>query len=244
MSLDRLRYEWQLMGKQAVLPPVLTLLGYGLFALLLHCLKTNPARFLESGPEMILPMIVGMFAGTLVSYDPALEIQLTMPRKYHVTGLLRIVLIIAWTACCALLLINGAAALRLEYMLQPPHPQPVLIQFLARQLVWLAPLFWCVGLASSFGLLLRSRAAGAAVLGGVWIAEIIFKDVLASFSWLWPLLLFPTTLVTPPSVVPQHWYDAWLSSRFEVLGTGLILLLVAWLLLHNPEGLLKISNEE
>jgi hypothetical protein len=223
---------------------MLTLLGYGLFALLLHYLKTNPARFLESGPEMILPMIVGMFAGTLVSYDPALELQLTMPGKYHMTGLLRILLIIVWTACCALLLINGAAALKLEYMLQPPHPQLALIQFLVRQLVWLAPLFWCVGLASSVGLLLRSRAAGAAVLGGIWILEIIFKDVLASIAWLRPVSLFPTTLVAPPAVVSQYWYDQWLSSRFEVLGTGLVLLLAVWLLLHDSESLLKGLSED
>ncbi len=244
MSFDRLRYELQLMGKRAILPPIVTVLGYGLLALLLHYLKVNPARFLESGPEMMLPMIVGMFAGALISSDPALELQLTMPRKYHMTGIFRILMIIVWTACSALLLINISAALKLEYMLQPPQPQSALVQFLMRQLVWLGPLLWCVGLASCFGLLLRSRAAGAALLGGVWIAEIIFKDRIAATTWLRPVLLFPTTLVLPPAVVPQSWYNIWLTSRFEVLGTGLVLLLLAWLLLHNPEGLLKGSTEE
>src|SRR5215469_11763814 len=207
MSLDRLRYELQLMGKRAILPPIVTIIGYILFAFLLFYIKTPPARFLESGPEMILPMIVGMFSGTLVSYDPALELQLTMPSKYHLTGLLRVLLILLWAACIALLFINLTAALNLEYMFRPPHPQSPILQFLTRQLVWLSPLLWCVGISTCFGLLMKSRAAGAALLGGIWIAEIIFKDLIAITVWLRPVLLFPTTLVLPPTVVPQAWYD-------------------------------------
>src|SRR5581483_6963490 len=244
MFLGRLRYELQLMGKRAILPPIITVIAYILFAILLFYIKTQPARFLESGPEMILPMIVGMFAGTLISYDPALELQLTMPHKYHLTGMLRVLLIILWTACIALLFINLIAALKLEYMFQLQHPQSPIIQFHTRQLVWLTPLFWCVGISTSFGLLMKSRTAGAALLGGIWIAEIIFKDYIAITVWLRPFLLFPTTLVLPPTVVPQAWYEIWLTSRLEVLGTGLLLLCLAWLLLRNPEGLLKTSSEE
>lgn len=244
MLIDRLRYELQLMGKRAILPPLVTMGGYILFTFLLFYLRTAPGRFLESGPEMILPMVVGMFAGTLISADPALELQLTMPRRYQKTAILRVFVILLWTAGIALLFINLAAACNLEYMLQPPQPQPGLVRFLTRELVWLGPLFWCVGIASCSGLLMKSRTAGAALLGGIWIIEIIFKDTLAYIPWLRPVLLFPTTLVTPPTVVSQDIYTLWLTSRFEVLGTGLLFVVLAWLLLRNPESLLRTVNEE
>jgi len=62
--------------------------------------------------------------------------------------------------------------------------------------------------------------------------------------WLRPVLLFPTTLVIPPTVIPQYWYDVWLSNRFELIATGLVLLPIGWLLLHNSEGLLKSMSED
>lgn len=244
MSIDRLRYELQLLGKKVILPPILVVIGYILMAILLHFLKTNPSRFLESGPEMIMPMIVGMFAGNVTTYDPALELQLTMPRKYQWTGLLRLILIILWTGCIACLFLNINAALNLEYMFRPQHPDEALPRMLMRQLVWLVPLLWCVGLAFCFGLLMKSRAAGAALLGGVWIAEIIFKDFIAATPWLRPVLLFPTTLVLPPMVVPQSWYDIWLNSRLEVIGLGVVLIFIGWLFLRRPEGLLKSASED
>jgi hypothetical protein len=244
MSIDRLRYELQLLGKKVILPPILVVIGYILMAILLHYLKTNPSRFLESGPEMIMPMIVGMFAGNVTSYDPALELQLTMPRKYQWTGLLRLILIILWTGCIACLFLNISAALNLEFMFRPQHPDGALPPMLMRQLVWLAPLLWCVGLAFCFSLLMKSRAAGAALLGGVWITEIIFKDFIAVTPWLRPVLLFPTTLVFPPAVVPQNWYDIWLNSRLEVIGLAVVLIFIGWLFLCRPEGLLKGASED
>jgi hypothetical protein len=242
--LERVRYELRLMGGRAILPPLVTVAGYILLAWLLTYLKTPPQRFLESGPEMLMPMTVGMFAGTLASYDPALELQLTLPVPYHRTGLLRILLILSWGGLIASLFISALFAFKEEYMLQPPQPQPLLLALLIRQLVWLGPLLWCAGSAICFSLLMRSRIAGAALLGGLWISEIVFKDVIASVTWLRPLLLFPTTLVTPPTVVSPADYEMWLTNRYEVLITGLVLTVLAWLLLHRAESLLQAFHEE
>jgi hypothetical protein len=129
-------------------------------------------------------------------------------------------------------------------MFRPQHPDGALPPILMRQLVWLAPLLWCVGLAFCFSLLMKSRAAGAALLGGVWIAEIIFKDFIAVTPWLRPILLFPTTLVFPPAVVSQNWYDIWLNSRLEVIGLAVVLIFIGWLFLRRPEGLLKGASED
>ena len=244
MSLDRLRYEMQLMGKRVILTPVLVMLSFALFAVLLHYLKVEPARFLSGGLEMILPIATGAVVGTIVMHDPALELQLTMPRLYDRTSTLRLVLIVGWAVLIALLASTIISAINQVYMFQPPHSWSELVQFLVQQLAWFATLLWCVGLGFCFSLLFRSPSAAGALLGGIWIAEIIFKDYIFLSDWLRPFSLFPTTLVYPATVVPQQYINIWFTNRIEVLGTGLVLILIGWLLLHNTEGLLKGLSEE
>src|ERR1700730_12353741 len=94
-------------------------------------------------------------------------------------------------------------------------------------------------------LLLRSRTASVALLGGIWILEIIFKDYLAATTWLHPVLLFPTTLILfPTTLIPDSIFWTWFFTRLEMVGTGVVLLLLGWLLLQYPEGLLKGVSEE
>jgi len=90
MNVDRLRYELQLMGKRVILTPILVMLGFAAFAGLLAYLHVMPARFLSGGLEMILPLSAGVIVTTVISHDPAVELQLTMPRKYDVTGIRRL----------------------------------------------------------------------------------------------------------------------------------------------------------
>lgn len=244
MFLDRLRYELQLMGKRVILTPLLVMLSFALFAVLLHYMKVEPARFLSGGLEMILPIATGAVVGTIVMHDPALELQLTMPRLYDRTSLLRLLLIVGWAVLIALLSSAIVSATNQVYMFQPPHSWSELVQFLVQQLAWFATLLWCVGLGFCFSLLFRSRSAAGALLGGIWIAEIVFKDYIFLSDWLRPFSLFPTTLVYPAIVLPQQYIDMWFTNRFEVLGTGLVFILLGWLLLHNTEGLLKGLSEE
>ena len=77
--------------------------GFAAFAGLLAYLHVMPARFLSGGLEMILPLSAGVIVATVISHDPAVELQLTMPRKYDVTGIRRLGLIAAWTAIIAVL---------------------------------------------------------------------------------------------------------------------------------------------
>jgi hypothetical protein len=107
----------------------------------------------------------------------------------------------------------------------------VLPQFLIGQLTWIAPLFWFVGLGFSLSLLIRSRSASSALLGGIWMIEAIFYGYFALTDWLKPLFLFPTTLA--PGI---HF---WLSNRIELFTTALALLLLDWFLLQNTEKLLQ-----
>ena len=243
MSFALLQYELRLMGKKVLLTPVLVMLGFALFALLLYTLKVMPARFLSGGLEMILPIATGIVAGTVAIQDPALELQLTLPRKYHTTGFLRLLLIIAWTVCVGLLSSALIFAFQQQYILHLQAVTPLLL-FLSAQLTWFATLIWCVAIGLCTALLTRSRSAGGALLAGIWIAEIFFKDVIAPISWLKPFFLFPTTLLYPADVVTQVLFNTWLTNRLAVLAMGLLILPFCWLLLHNTENLLKTTSEE
>jgi len=97
-------------------------------------------------------------------------------------------------------------------------------------------MLWYVAVGLCLALLIRSRSASGALLGGIWIAEVLFKDFFAATDWLHPLFLFPTTL--KPEI------NFWLTNRFELIITALVLLPLGWLLLHNTEGLLKRASEE
>ncbi len=244
MFFDRLRYELQLMGRRVILTPVLVMLAFALCAVLLEYLKVAPARFLSGGLEMIVPIATGAVVGTIIMHDPAMELQLTMPRRYPRTSLLRLLLIAGWAVCIALLSTALISALNQVYLFQPQHPWVEPVHFLVQVLAWFATLLWCVGLGFCFSLLFRSRSAAGALLGGIWIAEILYKDYIFLSAWLRPFSLFPTTLLYPPAVVPPNYVNMWFINRVEVLGTGVGLVVIGWLLLHNTEGLLKGTSEE
>ena len=245
MSLDRLRYEFRLMGGKVLWTPVLVMLGFALFALLLIRIHTSPGRFLAASLEMSLPLAAGVVVATVISQDAAIELQLTLPRKYHLTAMLRLLLIVGWTICIAVVSDRVLAALKFEYMPAQMQSWVTPFQYLTLQLVWFAPLLWFVGFGLCLALLLRSRTASGALLGGIWIMEIIFKDYLALTPWLRPVLLFPTTLIFyPQPIILQDIFDLWFANHFQVLLTALVLLPLGWLLLRNPEGLLKGSSEE
>jgi glucose uptake protein GlcU len=72
--------------------------------------------FPVGGIEMILPIAVGIIVGNVALQDPALELQLTMPRHYDRTAIQRLFLIIGWTGCIALCANLCLSLLGLAYM--------------------------------------------------------------------------------------------------------------------------------
>ena len=244
MFLDRLRYELKLMGKRVILTPVLVMLGFALIAIFLHTRAEDPSRTLSASLEIILPLATGIVIATITSHDAAIGLQLTMPKKYDRTVLRRLIIIFGWTVCIALLSSIIIYALKFWYIPLSSPSESVTLQFLTQVLTWIAPLLWLVGIGVCLALLLRSRSASGALIGGIWIFEIIFKDYIAATNWLHPVFLFPTTLLPMVGTIPQVYFNLWLTTRFELLGTALVFLLIGWLLLRNPEGLLKTSSEE
>ncbi len=165
MIIDRLRYELKLTGKMLIVVPGTVILVIGLFAVLVHFLHQSPAHTLLSGLEMFLPLAAGIVAATLASQDAALELQLTMPRKYHITSLLRLLLIFCWTTCLAMFWLAGMVLLNMLYTpaFTQVWAQPVRV--LTLQLLWFAPLLWFVAMGACLALLTQRSTIQYRVVG-------------------------------------------------------------------------------
>jgi len=244
MFSDRFWYELKLMGKRVTLTPILVMVGFAAIAALLHYLKVDPSRTLSAALEMILPLMTGVVISAVTSQDQAIELQLTVPRKYHLTVMRRLAIILGWTAIVTLLSSVIIAILNLGFIPRDTPAWTNPLPFLVGQLTWIATLLWYVAAGLVLGLLTRSRAASAALLCGIWIVEIVFKDLFGISAWLKPIFLFPTTLFALGGPLSQTLFNYWLDNRLEVLATGLLLLPIGWLLLRSPERLLKGSSEE
>ena len=234
MTQDRIWYELRIMGKWVILIPPLIILTFALLGEILTIMQVSHLRIsqvLTASLEMVLPLAAGLLTTTIVSYDAAIELQMTMPKTYRMTALVRLSLIIACTSC--IVLFSSMFIFHLRFWRVPSQVETwkVLPQFLIGQLTWLAPLLWFVAMGFCLALLIRSRSASSALLGGIWMIEAIFYGYFTIIDWLKPLFLFPTTLA--PGI------SFWLSNRIELLIAALALILVGWLLLHNSELLLQ-----
>ena len=234
MTQDRIWYELRIMGKWVILIPPLIILTFALLGEILTIMQVSHLRIsqvLTASLEMVLPLAAGLLTTTIVSYDAAIELQMTMPKTYRMTAFVRLSLIIAWTSCLALFSSAFIYHLRFWHVPSQVETWKVLPQFLIGQLTWIAPLFWFVGVGFSLAWLIRSRSASSGLLGGIWMIEAIFYGYFAIIDWLKPLFLFPTTLA--PGI------SFWLSNRIELLITALVLLLLDWFMLQNTEKQLQ-----
>lgn len=238
MSIDRLRYELRLLGKVVFLTPLLVVIGMGLLIALINrdISVENIARSLGASLEVLLPMAAGVIVATVATHDPAIELQLTMPRKYHRTANARFLFILFWSAVVAFL--TGAVLARLGVLRQVNQiahwDQPW--QFLTWQLNWLSSMLWLVALGLVLSLLVRSRTASGALICAISIAEIMFHGAMETNVFLFLVYLFPLTFS------PDTPY--WLFNRVELLGTAAVLLIAGWFLLRRPELLLSHTPGE
>ncbi|GHO59395.1 hypothetical protein [Ktedonobacter robiniae] len=244
MSLDRLRYELKLMGGKVTLTPIVSMLSFGLLSLLLIYLRNNDVlpRFLMGGLEMILPLAAGIITVMLTSYDQAIEIQLTVPRLYHLTVLRRLLLLLGWCILVGLFTSLIIATVNLSLLHLDLGSWPLVLSFLLAQLGWVAPLAWFVCAGFCLGALLRNWVAGTTVLSAIWLLEIVFKDYLKATDWLHSIFFFATTL-TPIELVTASTFGAWLTARWQMCAIAAALLFIGWLLTHNTEAVLKSSSE-
>jgi hypothetical protein len=238
MTIDRLRYELRLLGRPVFLTPVLVVVGFTLLLALVNrgVTSVTMARSMGASLEVLLPMASGVIVATIATYDRAIELQLTMPRQYHRTANARLLFILLWSGLVALLTSLFLALLnhwRMPAQIASWH-QPW--QFLAWQLTWLSSTLWLVALGLVLSLLIRSRSASGALIAVISVAQLMFHGAFDESTLLHPVYLFPLTF-SPAA-------NYWLANRFELLTTALVLLIVAWFLLRQPELLLSRAPGE
>lgn len=238
MSLDRLRYELRLLGKAVWLTPVLVVAGMALLLVLVnrHLTAYTMARAMGSSLEVLLPMVTGVVVATVVVHDRALELQLTMPHRYHRTAFGRFLLISGWMAAVSFLTVLFLYLLGYQRIPAQIVDWSEPWQFLTWQLNWLASSAWLMAVALMLSLLMRSRSASGALIGVIAVLELIAHSDFNNTLWLRPVYLFPLTF--SPDV------DYWLVNRCELIGTALVLFLGGWLLLRQAELLLAHAPGE
>jgi hypothetical protein len=154
------------MGRWVILIPPLIILLFILLGGILTIMQVGHLRIsqvLTASLEMVLPLAAGLLTTAIVSYDSAIELQMTMPKAYRITAFVRLSLIIAWISCLALFSSMFVYHLRFWRVPSQVENWNVLPQFLIGQLTWIALLIWFVGIGFSLALLIRSRSASSAL---------------------------------------------------------------------------------
>jgi len=158
---------------------------WGLFALLVLFFHDDPTRapdIILGFLNVVLPLMAGVLAASVVVEDPALELQLATPRPPWWLLLERLLLLLGLTAVAALAYqaLLAAAGMDAGFLGNP----------LARQLVWLVPSLALMGLASVVALAFAQGMPGALVVGAMWLFQILFRDWLAASPWARFVFLF------------------------------------------------------
>ncbi|MEE6263078.1 hypothetical protein [Plantactinospora sonchi] len=217
------RYEARRAGWTVFAAPLTALLVGVALALLAAnggSSRAQVGRMLLAGPEVMLPLAVGMAAVSMVARDGCRELQLSLPTRYAVTLGRRLGALALAGAVCTLLF---SAVLGLTGWWTGPGP-------LASTLVWLPPTVWLTGLAVLVGMLGRSVVLATTVVATVWLGELLFAASIGALDWARPFFLFTTV---------RFGVDAdWWSNRLALTGSGLLIFAVVALLLRRPHRLL------
>lgn len=221
LRLDYLKYEIRVLGPLLFLIPLVIALAFaGMTALLFvgSVVHSFIASLLIAGLEACLPLASSLVLATVAVQDSSLELLLTMPTSYRQIVSVRVALLLGWT-----LLVEAAATAALYAFLPwvPTHP------WLAGQLAWLAPLLWLTGVSILLALLLRSRTSSGALLGCIWLIQLLFHSYFAQNGWTQPWFLFATLYTSGASF--------WLSNRLELIVTACVALAVTWWFLGSAE---------
>jgi hypothetical protein len=234
MRPTRLRYDLRAVGLLTAGLPLLVTLIYLAFTAIVYNATLRGggtlayARFqalrgviglLENG----LPLAAGLVAASAAVQDPVLELHLTLARRYRSTVALRLALVTLGVLLLAGVVFAAAVAAGFweSGVLQPLPEGP---------LIWLAPVLAFGALGAALALALRSRAAGSAVVGLLWIAQFLFKPL-----WLenGPLR-YVYAFLTEEDGIPAYW----LANRLTLLALALALGLAVLYLVGRDEALL------
>lgn len=197
--------------------PVAFWILFALTALLMD----DPAKAADTARAflgVILPLIGGMMASYAVLDDPALELRFAAPIPAARTLLERL---------GVLLLILSAAALSFQaFTLLVGGDLSVLGDWGDVQLAWILPTLTLMGFGCLCALLAAQTGIGAALVGLVWILELILRGWLAQNAGKYMLIFMGALLPGHPNLPVNRVALAALTSIF---------LLGSWILLHRQE---------
>jgi hypothetical protein len=217
------RHEFRRAGWPACTAPPATLLVTLAMAALAAgagAPRAQIARLLLAGAEALLPLAAGMAAATVIARDGCRELQLALPARHARTLARRLGWLVMVSALVSALFCAG---LRLTGWWTGPGPW-------ASALVWGAPLVWLGGLAALVAVAGRGLVPSATAIGVVWLAEQVFASWFAGHVWSRPWFLFMTTRAGAG--------PGWGANRAVLMGSGLLFVIAARVLLRRPERLL------
>jgi hypothetical protein len=188
--------------------------------------RIDISNMVMAGIEGTVPLVAGIAVATIVSLEPALELQLAVFVPYRRTVLRRIALLLLWSSLIEVLSVALVRAIWPWAFLSDGLPVYVL--------TWLAPLLWFSAWGAILTLLLRSRAASVAVLGVVWAVELLFHAALGAYGWTRAVYVFATMFDATSSY--------WGVNRVELLLTALVIFGGVWLYLQDSEA--RLQTEE
>lgn len=223
---ELLRYEVKVLGPWLLALPVAVACLFAVMVAMMGLREADHSditNVVMAGIEGAVPLMAGIGAATIVSYEPAMELQLTVPAAYRVTMLRRLTLFLGWSS-----LVEVAAVAVLAGFWPWTLTRSGLEGYL---FTWLAPLLWFGAWGAVLTLLLRSRAASVAILGVAWVVELLFHGLLAAYGWTRALYVFATMFNAAESF--------WSLNRLELLATALVLFALVWFYLHNSEWCLR-----
>lgn len=222
------RYEGRHGGWGALLAPPLALTAILFFALLAILFgRADQVNRILSASIDVLPLVGAIFAASIATNDPALELQLTMPISYRSTLARRLVLALSWTSIVALVSTIALDAIgRFDFAISP----------LANQLSWLTPLLWLTGLGALLSIAFQSSAVGGGIVAVLWVFEAAFSDFFASNAWAQPIWFLDRFQVEPA--------DWWFAHRACLLASAAIYFALAFWLLNDAERLLKGASNQ
>ena len=220
----RLGVEFRIIGSGALLPAVLLPMAGGLLVALLQA-AGRPAGVVDSAAglalEGVCPLGTAIAVVTLVGRDRGIELVLATPARYAQVLFVRIGIVAALGALTSLAVAIGFYSAGAW----PEHQASAGIV-----LAWAAPLVWLAGLGLLAAVASTTAGVGSALVGGLWLAEILGTDTLTANPVLRTQYLFSSHI---------HLHGgAWVTNRVALLLVGAVALAAAWALLSRPARLL------
>lgn len=213
----RLRYTFKTLQKDQLWLP------FGIMALFLVITIFIPTKNRYNTSRAFLGFMLPLISGGLSAYaflaDPALELQFTTSHRIWKMIFERLGIILAIVSFTSL--IFQAVVIMMGISLAP------LGEFAQRQLVWFVPCLTLLILGGATSLVTKNCSGGFALVGGIWISQLLTRGWFAREPILRNILLFYGVM---DPLGKQRIYN-----QITLMAISVFLLVVTYTLLKKQE---------